>query len=135
MRAHPRFRANPTPGALALKSTFPQHAAKQRRITKKSEVLSFVMRQRHVCAVAVVAALAGTAGAQLSVHAPVNRSVVNSPFYLLAESASCQSQPTASMAYSVDSGSDVVTTRARLLQTTISAANGSHALHVKAWGN
>jgi hypothetical protein len=93
------------------------------------------MRQRHVCVVAVVAVLTGTAGAQLSVHAPVNRSVVNSPFYLLAESAFCQSQPTASMAYSIDSGSDVVTTGARLLQTTINAANGSHALHVKAWGN
>ena len=93
------------------------------------------MRQRHICAVAVVAALAGTAGAQLTVQAPVNNSIVDSPFYLLADSSSCQSQPTASMAYSIDSGSDVVTIGARSLQTSVNASDGFHALHVKAWGN
>lgn len=97
--------------------------------------ISFVKSNRRLGAVFLVSALAGTAGAQLTVDAPINDSIVNSPLYLQAEAPSCDSQTTASMAYSIDSDSDVVFSGAKALQTTVTMPSGTHTLHVKAWSN
>ena len=99
----------------------------------KSGVISFVKRQRYVCVMTLVVAFAGTAGAQLMVNAPNNNSVVNSTFYLQAAAPSCESHPTTSMAYSIDSGNDVVFSGAQSLQTMVTIpVNGVHTLDVKA---
>jgi hypothetical protein len=101
----------------------------------QTKYISVVKCNPGLCAVFFVSALAGTARAQLTVDAPINNSVVNSPLYLQAEAPSCQSGTTASMAYSIDSDSDVVFSGAKSLQTTVPMPSGSHTLHVKAWSN
>src|SRR5439155_1607850 len=80
------------------------------------------------------AILVPAASAGVSVLAPV-ASAVNSPFLLRAQATSCNSQPTASMAYSLDPGSDTVLSGATLIDTTVSTTSGGHTLRVKAWGN
>lgn len=75
------------------------------------------------------------AHAQVSVAAPINGAVVNSPVYLQAQSSSCSSQTTGSMAYSVDDGTDTIFDPATSISANVSMTNGTHTLHVKAWGN
>jgi hypothetical protein len=100
----------------------------------RSEVLSFVKRQRQVWIVAIMAAFAGAAGAQVKVDAPANNSDVNSPFYLRADSPTCQSQPTATMTYPIDYEGDAPTQHVQSLQAEVAGvANGTHTLHVTAW--
>lgn len=100
----------------------------------RSKILFFEKQRRHGWIVAIAVALAGTAGAQITVNAPANDSVVNSPFYLQAESASCQSQPTATMTYSIDNGADAPNQHAQSLQAMVAGVSkGTHTLHVKAW--
>jgi hypothetical protein len=95
----------------------------------KSGVLSFVKHQRHFCIVALVAALSGTARAQLTVDAPANTSIVNSPFYLPADAPTCDSQPTASMASSIDSQNEVVFLGTQSLQTMVTVQNTNGPMH------
>jgi hypothetical protein len=83
----------------------------------------------------VVFALTNSYATDITVAAPASPSVVNSPLLLQAQSSSCSAQPTASMAYSVDSGTDTVFSGATSIKTNISIAGGSHTLRVKAWGN
>jgi hypothetical protein len=73
--------------------------------------------------------------AQVSVAAPINGAVVNSPVYLQAQSSSCSSQTTGSMAYSVDDGTDTIFDPATSISANVTMTNGTHTLHVKAWGN
>lgn len=73
--------------------------------------------------------------ADITVSAPASGSVVASPFLLHASSTTCQTQPTASMAYSFDSGSDTIFNPATSINTNVSASQGTHTLRVKAWGN
>src|SRR5579859_1178465 len=73
--------------------------------------------------------------ADITVSAPASGSIVASPFLLQASSSTCQTQPTASMAYSFDSGSDTIFNPATSINTNVSASQGTHTLRVKAWGN
>ena len=73
--------------------------------------------------------------ADVSVSAPASGAVVSSPFVLQATSATCLSQSTVSMAYSIDSGSDTVFNPATSINTSVSASQGTHTLRVKAWGS
>jgi hypothetical protein len=90
-----------------------------------------------VCIAVLICATTSIANAQLSVAAPVNNSVVNSPVYLQATAPTCQSLPTASMAYSIDNQTDVIFSGAQSLQTTVAMPSSppTHILHVKAWSN
>lgn len=99
-------------------------------------ILSLVKGKRRLCVVALVMAISGTAGAQLQVSAPNDNSVVSPTFYLQAEAPTCESLPTKSMAYSIDSGNDVVFSNSQSLQTMITVQNTvgpDHSLIVKAW--
>ena len=83
-----------------------------------------------------IALLTGSArAADISVTAPANGAVVPSPFVLNATSNTCLSQPTASMAYSLDHGTDTIFNPATSINTNVSAARGTHTLHVKSWGS
>ena len=73
--------------------------------------------------------------ADITVSAPGSGSIVASPFLLEAASSSCQSQHTASMAYSLDSGGDTVFNPAISINTNVTASQGTHTLRVKAWGS
>ncbi len=79
--------------------------------------------------------LTAVAFANPTVNSPASGAYVGSPFTLSASSATCSSQPVAAMAYSIDSGSDVVTVNSQVLDAQVSSATGAHILHVKAWGN
>lgn len=85
------------------------------------------------CSIALLTSSARAA--DISVSAPASGAVVPSPFVLNATSTSCLSQPTASMAYSIDSGTDTVFNPATSINTNVSATSGTHTLRVKAWGN
>ncbi len=80
-------------------------------------------------------ALANVYAADITVNAPANNSIVNSPFLIDASSSTCQTQPTASMAYSFDSQTDHIFSGATSLNVNAIAATGSHTLRVKSWGN
>lgn len=81
-------------------------------------------------------ALSSIAGAQVKIDAPLDHSNVNATFYLQAEASSCESLPVTSMAYSIDSGNDVVFSGTQLLQSTVPVQNtGGHTLEVKAWNS
>lgn len=85
--------------------------------------------------VAVTVATAGSGGAVLNVISPLNDATVNASFPLSATASTCSSQPVSAMAYSIDSGADVVTVNAQSLNAQVSAGGGTHTLHVKSWGN
>lgn len=76
-----------------------------------------------------------TVSAQVTVSAPIDGSVVNSPVLLQAQSSSCSSQATGSMAYSIDDGVDTIFNPATSINTNVTMPGGAHTLHVKAWGN
>ena len=81
------------------------------------------------------AAAAVPALANPTVTSPYNKSTVSSPFTLTANASSCSNQSISSMGYSIDSSSATVTESGKSLQKSVSAANGGHTLHVKAWGS
>ena len=87
------------------------------------------------CVALIFLALTAIAFANPTVNSPSNGAYVSSPFTLSASSATCSSQPVSAMAYSIDSGSDVVTVNYQVLDVQVSSATGSHTIHVKAWGD
>jgi len=74
----------------------------------------------------------GTSGADITVATPSAGASVSSPFTLSASSRTCASKPTVSMGYSIDSGSAVIEPTS--FTASVSAAPGTHVLHVKCWG-
>ncbi len=89
------------------------------------------------CATSIAVNVASVipAGGNPAVSSPANGATVSAPFTLAANSATCSSQPVGAMAYSIDSGSDVITVNSQALNTQVSAGAGAHTLHVKSWGN
>ena len=71
----------------------------------------------------------------ITVSAPQNGAVVSSPFLLNANSSTCQTQSTVSMAYSFDTGSDTIFNPATSINTNVSTSQGTHTLRVKSWGS
>lgn len=68
----------------------------------------------------------------ITVSTPYNGATVTSPFTVAASTSTCSGLPAVSMAYSIDSGSDVIEPTS--FSASVSAASGSHVLHVKCWG-
>jgi hypothetical protein len=82
----------------------------------------------------LLAVLGRDASAQLTIAAPVDQAVVNSPFYLQAKAPSCHESPTASMAYSYDQNPDNIFSGSQSVSTMVTIpVNGAHLLRVKAW--
>ena len=78
-----------------------------------------------------------TAGgtSEVDVSSPLNGETVSAQFSLAASDSICKTQSVSAMAYSIDNGSDITTVNAQSLSVQVSAAAGSHTLHVKSWGN
>jgi hypothetical protein len=82
---------------------------------------------------AAVAATSGSSG--ISVSSPYSGASVSSPFSLSASAPSCSGHTTAAMGYSFDNSSSTTILNANYVNASVSAPNGAHTLHVKAWGN
>ena len=70
----------------------------------------------------------------VSVRSPSSGASVMSPFALVASSASCAGNQTSAMGYSFDNSPSTTIVNATSIDTSVTAANGTHILHVKAWG-
>jgi hypothetical protein len=82
--------------------------------------------------ISVISVQVATA-ADVTVSSPAPSATVESGFTLQAQSTTCDNIKTGSMAYSIDQGSTVSVVNAQSLNTTVSASEGSHTLHVKSW--
>ena len=87
---------------------------------------------------AVCLALAGCAVpafSAVSVTSPQSGSQVSSPFSLKATASSCSSQAISAMGYSLDNSTNTTIVNGASVSAEVAASIGSHALHVKSWGN
>jgi hypothetical protein len=73
--------------------------------------------------------------AQTTVTSPTNGEQVSSPFTLTMDASTCSSQPVSAVGYSLDSSSSTSSWSAQSINGPVTAPNGSHTLHVKAWGD
>lgn len=80
------------------------------------------------------ASLALPALANTTVTSPYSGSTVSSPFTLTADASTCSSQTVTAMGYSLDASSSTTSANGTYLQKSVTAGNGGHTLHVKAWG-
>ena len=83
----------------------------------------------------ILVTFAAPAFATVTVSSPANGAEVGSPFQLSANAASCSSQNTSAMGYSLDNSSDTTIVTGTSVQAQVVSANGAHTLHVKAWGD
>lgn len=82
----------------------------------------------------LVTVLTVCAFADPTVTSPYGGSTVSSPFTLTATASSCSSQSITAMGYSLDSSANTVIVTGGYLQQSVSASQGGHTIHVKAWG-
>lgn len=92
------------------------------------------------CVTDVAVTIAGATPAvatsdEVTVGSPASGANVDSPFTLSASAPTCGGHSTAAMGYSFDSSPSTTIVYATSINTPISSADGSHTLHVKAWGN
>jgi hypothetical protein len=71
----------------------------------------------------------------ITVSSPGSGASVSSPFNLTASAPTCSSQSVTAMGYSLDNSSDTTIISGTSMNTQVTAASGSHTLHVKSWGN
>lgn len=81
---------------------------------------------------APAAATAAAGNSQINVVSPANGSQVSNPFNVVASASSCAGKPAVSMGYSLDHGTAVIEPTS--FSARVSAASGTHILHVKCWG-
>lgn len=65
---------------------------------------------------------------------PVSGASVTSPFSLAASGTLCLGQSITAMGYSLDNSTSTTTLNGTTLNASVSAAAGSHTVHVKSWG-
>jgi hypothetical protein len=68
------------------------------------------------------------------VSSPTSGASVTSPFMLVASGTLCGGQSLSALGYSLDSSTSTTFYSGTALAASISAAGGSHTLHVKSWG-
>jgi hypothetical protein len=73
--------------------------------------------------------------ASVTVNTPASGAKVSTQFPLSATATTCSNQPVSSMGFSLDSSSNTTIVKGTSVNATVTATTGSHALHVKAWGN
>ena len=91
-------------------------------------------------AITVVAAVAAPTptpalSPSITVSSPYSGASVTSPFALYASAPTCSGQSTSAMGYSFDNSSSTTIVNANYIETAIGAPDGTHTLHVKAWGS
>jgi hypothetical protein len=81
------------------------------------------------------AAPAVSSSEEVGVGSPSSGANVTSPFTISASAPTCGGHTTAAMGYSFDSSPSTTIINGTSINTSVSAADGAHTLHVKAWGN
>jgi hypothetical protein len=71
----------------------------------------------------------------VTVTSPSNGASVSSPFSLSASGSLCSSQTISAMGYSLDNSANTTFFNGGSMVASVSAAIGTHTLHVKSWGN
>jgi hypothetical protein len=69
-----------------------------------------------------------------TVFSPANGASVTSPFAVAAGGTLCLSQTISAFGYSIDTSASTTIVSGTTLSASVSAAGGSHILHVKSWG-
>src|ERR1700740_3785643 len=87
------------------------------------------------CASLILSIFALPSFASITVSSPANATEVSSPFVLSANAPNCSSQNVAAIGYSLDDSTDTTIVNSPSVQASVTAAPGTHTLHVKAWGN
>jgi hypothetical protein len=77
---------------------------------------------------------AATSFADPTVTSPANGATVTTTFNLSANASSCSSHAISAMGYSFDNSPSTTFVYSNAINATVSAAAGSHVLHVKSWG-
>ena len=80
----------------------------------------------------ITVAAQSSPASDISISSPASGANVSSPFTVVADSTTCGGVSTASMGYSIDSGSAVIEPTS--FTASVTAPSGSHTLHVKCWG-
>ncbi len=93
-----------------------------------------MIRSRTLLVPALCALVLPAAFANPTVSSP-GAGAVSSPFHLSANASSCSSQPVSAMGYSLDSSSNTTVVKGTSIDTSVSAGDGKHTLHVKSWGD
>lgn len=81
----------------------------------------------------ITVAAQSSPASDISISSPASGANVSSPFTVVADSTTCGGVSTASMGYSIDSGSAVIEPAS--FTASVTAPSGAHTLHVKCWGN
>jgi hypothetical protein len=89
------------------------------------------MKASFLSVLALAAAIAPASA--ITVTAPANGAQLQSPFNLVANTPTCESQTTAAMGYSIDFGQTTIV-HSSSLSAMVLASEGTHTLHVKCWG-
>lgn len=89
------------------------------------------MRKLLFAALALVGCISPATQA-ITVSTPSNGAQLTSPFTVTASTTTCAGVTAASMGYSIDSGTAVIEPTS--FSAKVSAAPGTHVLHVKCWG-
>ena len=84
--------------------------------------------------VATAAAASEVSSQGITISSPYSGTTHTSPFTLTASASSCQSKSITSMGYSLDSGATTMV-HSSTVGATVSAGNGQHTVHVKAWNS
>ena len=90
--------------------------------------------KKRTLASTALSAIAVPALAAVVVNSPVNGAQLGSPFSLSAVAANCSSQNVVAMAYSLDNSAANTMFNGTAINAEVQSGNGSHTLHVKAWG-
>ena len=82
----------------------------------------------------ILATFVAPAFASVTVSNPAGGAQVGSPFALSAYAATCSSQATAAMGYSLDNSTETTIVKGSSVEANVASGTGAHTLHVKAWG-
>ncbi len=85
------------------------------------------------CSVVLLLTGAMPGFADVAISIPQDGENVSSPFHLIAGAPECWTQDVTAMGYSLDSGATTMV-RGTNINAEVTAAAGTHTLHVKAWG-
>jgi hypothetical protein len=90
---------------------------------------------KNLCYVSLIlATFVAPAFASVTINSPAGGAQVESPFSLSADAATCSSQVTTAMGYSLDNSSETTIVKGSSVHADVMSGTGTHTLHVKAWG-
>jgi hypothetical protein len=93
------------------------------------KIVTMLVAVPSLLTVLTIPAMAG-----VTVNSPANDAQLTSPFNLSATSSTCGGHDTGALGYSLDGSSDTTIVDGDSVNASVVAPEGTHTLHVKAWG-